>query len=95
MHSEMAKLHSASPREITSPFPHEIISKLHSKACNYLYLLLHKDFLSRYYSCYFSTRMNGLPIRGLLRNTIQLSTARTLVCLIATQGQYLIELWIP
>ena len=33
----MANLHSASPREITSPFPHEIISKLHSKACNYLY----------------------------------------------------------
>ena len=92
MHSEMAKLHSASPLEITSPFPHEIISKLHSKA---LYLLLHKDFLSGYYSCYFSPRMNGLPIRGLLRNTIQLSTARALVCLIATHGQYLIELWIP
>ena len=34
---EMAKLHSASPREITSPFPREIISKLHSKACHYLY----------------------------------------------------------
>ena len=37
LHSEVAKLHSASPREITSPFPREIISKLHSKACNYLY----------------------------------------------------------
>ena len=33
-YSEMAKLHSATPREITSPFPHEIISVLHSKACN-------------------------------------------------------------
>ena len=30
----MAKLHSASPREITSPFTHEIISVLHSKVCN-------------------------------------------------------------
>ena len=30
----MAKLHSASPRQITSPFTREIISKLHSKACN-------------------------------------------------------------
>ena len=35
----MAKLHSASPREITSPFTHEIISELHSKACNLLYIL--------------------------------------------------------
>ena len=35
----MAKLHSASPREITSPFTHEIISVLHSKACNNLYIL--------------------------------------------------------
>ena len=35
----MAKLHSASPREITSPFTHEIISELHSKACNNLYIL--------------------------------------------------------
>ena len=35
----MAKLHSASPREITSPFPREIISELHSKACNNLYIL--------------------------------------------------------
>ena len=34
----MAKLHSASPREITSPFTHEIISVLHSKACNNLYI---------------------------------------------------------
>ena len=34
----MAKFHSASPREITSPFTSEIISELHSKACNYLYL---------------------------------------------------------
>ena len=33
----MAKLHSASPREITSPFTREIISVLHSKACNNLY----------------------------------------------------------
>ena len=32
---EVAKLHSASSREITSPFPREIISKLHSKSCNY------------------------------------------------------------
>ena len=31
----MAKLHSASPREITSPFTREIISELHSKACNW------------------------------------------------------------
>ena len=38
LHSEVAKLHSALPREITSPFPREIISKLHSKACNYLYI---------------------------------------------------------
>ena len=30
----MAKLHSATPREITSPFTREIISVLHSKACN-------------------------------------------------------------
>ena len=37
-HLEMAKLHSASPREITSPFTREIISVLHSKACNNLYL---------------------------------------------------------
>ena len=36
---EMAKLRSASPREITSPFPHAIISKLCSKTCNYLYKL--------------------------------------------------------
>ena len=35
----MAKLHSAPPREITSPFTHEIISELHSKACNNLYIL--------------------------------------------------------
>ena len=35
----MAKLHSASPREITSPFTREIISVLHSKACNNLYIL--------------------------------------------------------
>ena len=34
----MAKLHSASPREITAPFTHEIISVLHSKACNNLYI---------------------------------------------------------
>ena len=34
----MAKLHSASPREITSPFTREIISELYSKACNYLYV---------------------------------------------------------
>ena len=33
----MAKLHSASPRAITQPFPHAIIPKLHSKACDYLY----------------------------------------------------------
>ena len=33
----MAKLHSASPCEITSPFPRVIISKLHSKARNHLY----------------------------------------------------------
>ena len=31
----MAKLHSASPREITSPFTREIISVLNSKACNW------------------------------------------------------------
>ena len=37
-HSEMAELHSASPREITSPFTREIISVLHSKACNNLYI---------------------------------------------------------
>ena len=37
-HSEMAKLLSASPREITSPFTGEIISVLHSKACNNLYI---------------------------------------------------------
>ena len=36
----MAKLHSASSREITSPFTCEIISELHSKACNYLYQLI-------------------------------------------------------
>ena len=35
----MAKLHLASPREITSPFTHEIISVLYSKACNNLYIL--------------------------------------------------------
>ena len=33
----MAKLHSASPREITSPFTREIISVLHSKACKITY----------------------------------------------------------
>ena len=37
-HSEKAKLHSASPREITSPLTREIISVLHSKACNNLYI---------------------------------------------------------
>ena len=36
IHSEMAKLHSALPREINSLYPRAIISKLHSKACNYL-----------------------------------------------------------
>ena len=30
----MAKLDLASPREITSPFTREIISVIHSKACN-------------------------------------------------------------
>ena len=35
----MAKLHSASPRETTSPFTREIISVLHSIACNNLYIL--------------------------------------------------------
>ena len=34
----MAKLYSASPREITSPFTREIISVLHSKACNNLHI---------------------------------------------------------
>ena len=34
----MAKLHSALPCEITSPFTREIISVLHSKACNNLYI---------------------------------------------------------
>ena len=34
----MAKFHSASPREITSPFTREIISVSHSKACNNLYV---------------------------------------------------------
>ena len=34
----MAKLHSASPREITSRFTREIISELNSKACNNLYI---------------------------------------------------------
>ena len=38
----MAKLHSASPREFTSPFTSEIISELHSKACNNLYIF-HAD----------------------------------------------------
>ena len=36
-HSEMAKLQSVSPRENNSPFTREIISELHSKACNNLY----------------------------------------------------------
>ena len=36
----MAKLHSASPHEITALFPPEIISELHSKACNNLYILI-------------------------------------------------------
>ena len=31
----MAKLHSASPREITSPFTLEFISELHSNTCNW------------------------------------------------------------
>ena len=35
----MTKLHSASPHEITSPFTREIISELHSKACNNLYYI--------------------------------------------------------
>ena len=34
----MAKLYSALPCEITSPFTREIISVLHSKACNNLYI---------------------------------------------------------
>ena len=37
-HTEMAKLHLASPREITSPFTREIISELHSKACYNQYI---------------------------------------------------------
>ena len=44
----MAKLHSASPREITSPFTREIISVLHSKACNNLYIL-HADPCNKSY----------------------------------------------
>ena len=36
---KLAKLHSASPHEITSPFTGEIISVLHSKACNNLYII--------------------------------------------------------
>ena len=42
----MAKLHSASPCEITSPFPRAIISKLHSEACKYLY----KSYILLWYS---------------------------------------------
>ena len=38
-HSEMAKLHSASAREITSPFTREIISELLEKACNNLLII--------------------------------------------------------
>ena len=49
-HSEMAKLHSASPREITSPFIREIISELHSKACNYLYII-HTLYFTLHRTC--------------------------------------------
>ena len=42
----MAKLYSASPHEITSPFTREIITVLHSKACNNLYIF-HGNY-SRY-----------------------------------------------
>ena len=42
----MAKLHSASPSEITSPFTREIISVLHSKACNNLYIYHAKSRLN-------------------------------------------------
>ena len=49
LHSEVAELHSASPREITSPFSHEIISILHSKACNYLYIF-HADPCNKSYN---------------------------------------------
>ena len=37
----MAKLHSASPREITSPFTREIISELHS----HYYVLKFKPYI--------------------------------------------------
>ena len=46
----MAKLHSASPREITSPFTSEIISVLHSIACNYLYMFDADRVISLIYS---------------------------------------------
>ena len=45
----MAKLHSASPREITSPFTREIISVLHSKACNNIYIF-HADQCNKSYT---------------------------------------------
>ena len=54
LHSEMAKLHSASPLEITSPFPRAIISKLHSKACNYLYLSISEEPKSPWFIIYFN-----------------------------------------
>ena len=47
----MAKLHSGSPREITSPFTCEIISVLHSKACNNLSLVPRPSY-------------HGVPVRG-------------------------------
>ena len=51
----MTKLHSASPPEITSPFPCAIISKLHSKTCNYLYKLV-------------SLKLNNTGIGGMKNN---------------------------
>ena len=68
----MAKFHSASPREITSPFSHVIIPKLHSKACNYCtnyyiqglvarqpYLCRYIPYLVCYYIWLLGTFVNG------------------------------------
>ena len=61
----MAKLHSASPREITLPFTREIISELHSKACNNLYRL-HADPCNKSYISREISNEDPIPIFILL-----------------------------
>ena len=67
----MAKLHSASPREITSPFTCEIISELHSKdlliVCLIKCLLIFQDSYMRKgdmttFLCFYSGHLDYIHI---------------------------------